>query len=927
MHHGLVTGSPAVVGVLLDWLTAVGPFLVVWLAAVAGLTLLGLPLAARVFPRAAGRGAGFALPISLVVLAFVAHWVGHLAYGPPALIAGLLVLGGTAAVAGLDRAALADRRLAVAPDIDVDRRAVGEVAVVFVVAFVFLATVRSVDPAIQAVGGEKFLDFGLLQSLARAETLPPEDVWFAGEPVKYYYGGHLVAHLLAMLTGTPPRVAYNLALAAAYATLVAAAFELAAALAADRGLTRRPAGLLAAFLVGIASNLYTTVRLVVGWLPSGLARDLAIAANVPLDQLSVTPRSFFYWDASRVIPGTVNEFPLFGFLNGDLHAHMTGTPFFLLGVALAAAYYRTPAAERRRRLALAFGAVPLVASFGAVANTWSYPSYFGVLFLAATFAPAGPVSLLPPRVASRVRDRLTAAVGATVGEELLRPVGAVCVAAGAGVVASILAAPFLVGAAASGSERSIAILAASERSTLGGLLLVHGGFLLPFAVYLADRLAIDRVLPALAGLAAVVVVAGAANLPVAILAGPLFVAGWAALRLRRAVGFETVLLLGGLGLVTVVELVYLQEQAGPLRFNTVFKTYAQVWLLLAVGTAVAVPALARRAPPERGPGTADAPARMDDHESRGTAVTDGSGRTDPDEGPVDRTADGAADVDANADAGADSETVTTDRSGRDGASSADPKEGDRDDADADADADGEADAGGTETDGDDDRPPVVPGAASGGDDRGREGGLGATSTRRRLGTLAVTVTLLVATSTYGALALGNHFDAGRTDDPTLDALAVAEDRHPQEAAAIAWLDAETGDRQPAIASAPATSFYPGRGGGAAPGMYSWSSSPAASLTGVPTVAGWAHEVGYRGQEAYYDRVADVDTVYTGSADRQAALLAEYDVRYVWIGSGERARYGLDAITVDDRPFVELAHRTGDVRVYRVRTDRLPADDS
>jgi YYY domain-containing protein len=905
MYHGLVTGSPAVVGFLLGWLTAVGPFLVVWLAAVAGLTLLGLPLAARVFPRAAGRGAGFALPGSLVVLALVAHWVGHLAYGPPALIAGLLVLGGAAAWTGLDRAALADRRLAVAPDLDVDRRAVGEVAVVFVVAFVFLATVRSVDPAIQAIGGEKFLDFGLLQSLARAETLPPEDVWFAGEPVKYYYGGHLVAHLLAMLTGTPPRVAYNLALAAAYATLVAAAFELAASLAADRGLARRPAGLLAAFLVGVASNLYTTVRLVVGWLPSGLARDLAIAANVPLDQLTVTPGSFFYWDASRVIPGTVTEFPLFGFLNGDLHAHMTGTPFFLLGVALAAAYYRTPAAERRRRLALAFGAVPLVASFGAVANTWSYPSYFGVLFLAVTFAPAEPVSLLPPTLASRVRDRATAALGETVGEELLRPAGAVCVAAGAGLVATVLAAPFLLGAAASGSERSVAILAASERSTLGGLLLVHGGFLLPFAVYLADRLAIDRVLPTLAGLAAVVVVAGAANLPVAILAGPLFVAGWAALRLRRAVGFETVLLLGGLGLVTVVELVYLQEQAGPLRFNTVFKTYAQVWLLLAIGTAVAVPALSRRAPPERGPGTTDATARVGDHESRGTAVTDGSGRSDPEEEPGDRTPD--ADVDG--------ETVTTDRSGRDGASSADAEGGDRTDGDADG-----TGAGG------DDRPPVVPGTATGGDDRGREGALAAPSTRRRLGTLAVTVALLVATSTYGALALGNHFDAGRTDDPTLDALASAGERHPQEAAAIAWLDAETGDRQPAIASAPATSFYPGRGSGAAPGMYRWSSSPAASLTGVPTVAGWAHEVGYRGREAYYDRVADVDTIYTGAADRQAALLAEYDVQYVWVGSGERARYGLDSITVDDRPFVELAHRSGDVRVYRVRTDRLPATD-
>ncbi len=50
-------------------------------------------------------------------------------------------------------------------------------------------------------------------------------MWFAGEPVKYYYGGHLVTTLFAWLTATPPRFAYNLALAGFYATLVTAASD------------------------------------------------------------------------------------------------------------------------------------------------------------------------------------------------------------------------------------------------------------------------------------------------------------------------------------------------------------------------------------------------------------------------------------------------------------------------------------------------------------------------------------------------------------------------------------------------------------------------------------------------------------------------------------------------------------------------------
>jgi YYY domain-containing protein len=838
----------------------------VWLAAFAGIGLAGLPLAAKLFPYAAGRGAGFALPIGLATLGIVGYWVGHLAYGLPALVAGLVVLVGVSAALALDRDALRERRVEVRADIDIDRRAVREVAAVFTVAFLFLVAVRAVDPAVHAVAGEKYLDFGLLQSLSRADALPPEDVWYAGEPVKYYYGGHLVASLLSMLTGTAPRFAYNLALAGAYATLVAAAYDLAAAVAADRGLARRGAGVTAAFFVGVAANLSTTVRLVFGWLPLGVAREIAVTVGIPLEQMTVTPAGFSYWDASRVIPGTVNEFPLFGFLNGDLHAHMTGTPFFLLGVALAAAYYRTPANDRRRRLALVFGAIPLVASFGAVANTWSYPSYFGVLWLAATFAPAGPLSLLPPARAAQVRDRVAELVGETVGEELLRPLGALAVAAGAGVVATVLAAPFLLGAGASGSERSVALLAAADRSSVGGLVLVHGAFLVPFGIYLVDRLTIHRVGAVVVGLAAVGVVASVAALPVALLTVPLLVAGWAALRLRSSVGFEVVLLLAGLGLVTAVEVIYLNEQAGPGRFNTVFKTYAQVWLLFATGAGVALPALARRAPTE--PETTGATMRAP---SRQPAVADGAGATD-DDGPErddEDESEGPTDLETGTVSGATDPTASS--------------------------------AGQTEN--------------------RRSGALGGTSTRRQVATVALVAILVVATSSYGVLAVGNHF--GRAGEPTLDALAFAERTHPDEAAAIAWLDDRTGDRQPTLASAPATSFYPGRGGGFAPGMYDWSSSPAASLTGVPTVAGWGHEVGYRGSEAYYGRVADVDTIYTGTADSQAALLAEYDVRYVWVGSGERARYGMGAITIDDRQFVDLVHRSGDVRVYAVRTDRLP----
>ena len=112
--------------------------------------------------------------------------------------------------------------------------------------------------------------------------------------------------------------------------------------------------------------------------------------------------------------------------------------------------------------------------------------------------------------------------------------------------------------------------------------------------------------------------------------------------------------------------------------------------------------------------------------------------------------------------------------------------------------------------------------------------------------------------------------------------------------------------------------------GGTPGMYNWNSAIASSLTGVPTVVGWAHEVGYRGSEAYYARVDAVDALYTGSRAGAASVIREHDVEYVWVGSAERNRYGSDLVNFSDRAGYEPVFVDGDVVVYEVTESELPA---
>lgn len=815
---------------------------VVWLIGLVAVAAVAAPVTTRLFGRWPTAGIGFALPLGLLTLGVTAFWVGRVAYGTSTVLAGLAVVVGLAVTVGIDRAAvraalpagrptLRETTQAVVAGLRVDRdrvrrRAVVETVGVFLVAFGFLVAVRAVDPAVLPRGGEKFLDYGLLQSLGRAETLPPEDMWFAGEPVSYYYGGHLLSDLLARLTGTPRRVAYNLALATFFATYVTAAFDLAGAVATAGGYSRRLAAWGAAFAVGLAANVQTGARLLLQALPSGL-QSAAVGQIQPRVGIDVTQwlsdgywgpgRSL--WASSRVIPGTINEFPLFAFFNGDLHAHMIGPTFLLLAAAFAFVLYRSPDASRRRRVL--FGLVPVVGGFQAVVHTWGFPTVFGVAWLALTLSPTPPRQLLPT-VARGPLDRLVGRTatdggvgttgGSRLGSELARPVVAAGLVAGAGVLACVLAAPFLLGTATSGSSRELAVLAVTDRSGWGGLIVVHGAFLLVFGGYLLDRVGGTRPWELLGALAVLGVTAQWLSLPAVGLVGAVLLGAWVAVRTDRG-GFETVLLAGGAGLVLLVEVVYLNEQAGPGRMNTVFKTYSQVWAIWAVGAGVAAAALARRV-----------------------------------------------------------ETTT-----------------------------------------------VWPSVDA-----------------RRTAAVALLVVAVTGAGGYAVVTVPNQFTAGSDgapnsgydfaypEEPTLDATAHLEQFHPGIATGVRYLERQPG--RPTLLSAPGAGWYEGRGYGNPPGLYSWDSNPAASFTGLPTIAGWGHEIGYRGRAAFYDRVRTVDTAYT---DRAAAVatLRERDVRYVWVGNGERSRYGSQMVNFEAIPGVEPVVAEEGVVVYRVDQSALASAET
>ena len=231
-----------------------------------------------------------------------------------------------------------------------DKKYIIRFEIIFLLTFLIFTLIRAYSPNIYWTGGEKFMDMTFINSLLRTTAFPPLDPWMSGTVTYYYYLGYLAVSNLMLISGIFPSIAFNLATASFFALSFSTAFGIGFNLTG-----RTKYGILTAFFVTIAGNLMGFVQLM----------DISRKENVINNILS-----FNYWPASRVIPGTINEFPYFSFLHGDLHPHMISITFQLLVILLLLNIMKSDSLDWRRILITG-----LSIGFLYPLNTWDYPVY------------------------------------------------------------------------------------------------------------------------------------------------------------------------------------------------------------------------------------------------------------------------------------------------------------------------------------------------------------------------------------------------------------------------------------------------------------------------------------------------------------------------------------------------------------------------
>ncbi len=163
-----------------------------------------------------------------------------------------------------------------------------------------------------------------------------------------------------------------------------------------------------------------------------------------------------------------------------------------------------------------------------------------------------------------------------------------------------------------------------------------------------------------------------------------------------------------------------------------------------------------------------------------------------------------------------------------------------------------------------------------------------------------------------ALERSGLFREGHTfRDNTLDGLAYVRDSRSGEYEAIVWLRDEA---------------EPGWIVEAAGDDYSEDSRISAA-TGRPTVLGWkGHEHQWRGDTVLFERrEQDIAQIYqTSDPDRLRFLMAEYNIRYIYLGHRERADYDVERLS-DLDGVLRVAFQRGDVIIYE-RGDNFYPDE-
>lgn len=318
--------------------------IIVWFIFIEVLGLISIPLTGIVGNQLADRGCSAARTLGIVLFTYLA-WLFSYVWGfnRYTILISILLLCFLSIIVYQKQRTLPKKKILLSNEL------------VFAVGFFFFLLVRIYLSEIYR--HEKFMDFAFLNAVMRASSFPPVDPWFAGGYLDfYYYFGYLSVGVPGKLFSVEPSMLFNLALALTFSL----SFNLLFGFGYNFTHGNIRHGLLTALSVTFLGNL------------QGLKKFISIYFTKEMIPMG------YYWSSSRVIPYTINEFPYFSFIHGDLHSHVIAIPFQLLVLTFLLNIYLRKDSNWVFESIFSLLIFSISLGFLFPSNSWDFPVYFGL---------------------------------------------------------------------------------------------------------------------------------------------------------------------------------------------------------------------------------------------------------------------------------------------------------------------------------------------------------------------------------------------------------------------------------------------------------------------------------------------------------------------------------------------------------------------
>ncbi|MBP5384960.1 MAG: hypothetical protein J6Y57_08320 [Lachnospiraceae bacterium] len=246
---------------------------------------------------------------------------------------------------------------------------------------------------------EQYMDFGFVQAIFRQRSAIPEDIWFSGNTLNYYYLGQACTAFLCRLSGVTPAHGYPFMLATIFSGAACMVFSLVSALTKSviqSGETEKEGeehsfayrwkqkfpiltgGVCGMLMACFAGNGHYLVYRV-------LSSVIGLFTGQPL---RYKDGNYFFPDSTSFIgyyPDTPDkgktEFLAYSVILGDLHAHMINQLFVLALLVIVLDYALDTERKERtvcRFLDARFILIAVLLSLFTGCNYWDLPIYFVV---------------------------------------------------------------------------------------------------------------------------------------------------------------------------------------------------------------------------------------------------------------------------------------------------------------------------------------------------------------------------------------------------------------------------------------------------------------------------------------------------------------------------------------------------------------------